>query len=75
KIYPMTLKEEEELNAFIDKNLKSGRIYISKSQYAAPCFFIPKTNGSKQLVQNYWKINQYMVKDKMPIPLISEVVN
>ncbi|KXN83394.1 hypothetical protein AN958_01498 [Leucoagaricus sp. SymC.cos] len=26
KIYPMTLKEEEELNTFIDENLKSGRI-------------------------------------------------
>ncbi|KXN87137.1 hypothetical protein AN958_09160, partial [Leucoagaricus sp. SymC.cos] len=47
KIYPMTLKEEEELNAFIDENLKSGRIHISKSQYAAPCFFLPKKDGSK----------------------------
>ncbi|KXN86165.1 hypothetical protein AN958_09795 [Leucoagaricus sp. SymC.cos] len=47
KIYPMTIKEEEELNTFIDENLKSGRIRISKSQYAAPCFFIPKKDRSK----------------------------
>ncbi|KXN86532.1 hypothetical protein AN958_09958 [Leucoagaricus sp. SymC.cos] len=47
KIYPMMLKEEEELNAFIDENLKSGRICISKSQYTALCFFIPKKDGSK----------------------------
>ncbi|KXN87509.1 hypothetical protein AN958_08746 [Leucoagaricus sp. SymC.cos] len=47
KIYSMTLKEEEELNVFIDKNLKSGGICISKSQYIAPCFFIPKKDGSK----------------------------
>ncbi|KXN87523.1 hypothetical protein AN958_08596, partial [Leucoagaricus sp. SymC.cos] len=32
KIYPMTLKEEEELNAFMDENLKSGRIQVLKSQ-------------------------------------------
>ncbi|KXN85047.1 hypothetical protein AN958_11753, partial [Leucoagaricus sp. SymC.cos] len=47
KIYPMTIKEEEELNTFINKNLKSGRIRVSKSQYATPCFFIPKKDGSK----------------------------
>ncbi|KXN87568.1 hypothetical protein AN958_08502 [Leucoagaricus sp. SymC.cos] len=47
KIYPMILKKEEELDAFIDKNLKSERICISKLQYAAPCFFIPKKDGSK----------------------------
>ncbi|KXN81719.1 hypothetical protein AN958_03795 [Leucoagaricus sp. SymC.cos] len=47
KIYPMTIKEEEELNTFINENLKSGRIWVSKSQYAAPCFFIPKKDGSK----------------------------
>ncbi|KXN92602.1 hypothetical protein AN958_10347 [Leucoagaricus sp. SymC.cos] len=47
KIYPITLKEEEELNAFIDENLKSGRIHVSKSQYATPCFFIPKKNRPK----------------------------
>ncbi|KXN82232.1 hypothetical protein AN958_02860 [Leucoagaricus sp. SymC.cos] len=51
KIYPMTLKEEEELNTFIDENLKSGRIQVLKSQYAAPYFFIPKKDGSKQLDQ------------------------
>ncbi|KXN82052.1 hypothetical protein AN958_03270 [Leucoagaricus sp. SymC.cos] len=45
----MTLKEEEELNAFIDENLKSGRIHISKSQYMAPCFFI-----SKKTALNDW---------------------
>ncbi|KXN89214.1 hypothetical protein AN958_05917 [Leucoagaricus sp. SymC.cos] len=47
KIYPMTLKEKEELNIFIDENLKSGKIYISKSQYATPYFFIPKKDSSK----------------------------
>ncbi|KXN89545.1 hypothetical protein AN958_05549 [Leucoagaricus sp. SymC.cos] len=45
----MTLKEEEELNAFINENLKSGRIHISKSQYVAPCFFIPKKDETEVL--------------------------
>ncbi|KXN86789.1 hypothetical protein AN958_09640 [Leucoagaricus sp. SymC.cos] len=53
----MTLKEEKELNTFINENLKSGRICISKSQYTALYFFIPKKDRSKQLVQDYQKIN------------------
>ncbi|KXN92649.1 hypothetical protein AN958_00897, partial [Leucoagaricus sp. SymC.cos] len=73
--YPMMLKKEEELNTFINKNLKSERIYISKSQYMTLYFFIPKKDSLKQLVQDYWKINQYTVKDKTPIPLISKVIS
>ncbi|KXN92601.1 hypothetical protein AN958_10346 [Leucoagaricus sp. SymC.cos] len=74
KIYPITLKKEE-LNVFVDENLKSGRIHVLKSQYAAPCFFIPKKDRSKWLVQDYQKINQYTVKDKTSISLISKVVD
>jgi len=42
----MTLKEEEALNQWLDKQLKTGLIVESKSKYAAPCFYIPKKNGS-----------------------------
>ena len=47
----------------------------SKSQYAAPCFYIPKKDGSLRLVQDYRKLNQVTIKDKMPLPLIGEVIN
>ena len=46
-----------------------------KSRYVAPCFYIPKKDGSLQLVQDYRKLNQVMIKDKMPLPLIGEVIN
>jgi len=46
KAYTMTLKEKEALNQWLDKKLKTGLIVESKSQYAAPCFYIPKKNGS-----------------------------
>ena len=46
KAYVMTLKEEEALNQWLDEQLKAGLIVESKSRYAAPCFYIPKKDGS-----------------------------
>ena len=47
----------------------------SKSRYAASCFYIPKKDGSLQLVQDYRKLNQVTIKDKTPLPLIGEVID
>jgi len=46
KAYAMTLKEKEALNQWLDKQLKAGLIVESKSRYVAPCFYIPKKDGS-----------------------------
>ena len=71
----MTLKEEEALNQWLDEQLKIGLIVESKSRYAVPCFYILKKDGSLQLVQDYRKLTQVMIKDKMPLPLIGEVID
>jgi len=44
--YVMTLKEEEALNQWLDKQLKAGLIVESKSRYMALCFYILKKDGS-----------------------------
>ena len=75
KAYTMTLKKEEALNQWLDKQLKTGLIVESKSRYAAPCFYILKKDGSLQLVQDYRKLNQVTIKDKTLLPLIGEVIN
>jgi len=41
----------------------------------ASYFYIFKKNGSLQLVQDYRKLNQVMIKDKTPLSLIGEVIN
>jgi len=53
----MTLKKEEALNQWLDKQLKAGLIVESKSRYVTPCFYIPKKDGSLWLVQDYRKLN------------------
>ena len=47
----------------------------SKSRYVVPCFYIPKKDGLLRLVQDYRKLNQVIIKDKILLPLIGEVIN
>jgi len=47
----------------------------SKSRYAVLCFYIPKKDSSLWLVQDYRKLNQVTIKDKMPLSLIEEVID
>jgi len=46
KIYPLNVKEQKELDKFLDEHLKSGRIRLSKLPCAAPFFFVKKKDGS-----------------------------
>ena len=71
----MTLKEKEALNQWLDEQLKAELIVESKSRYVVPCFSIPRNDESLRLVQDYQKLNQIIIKDKMPLPLIREIIN
>jgi len=42
----MTIKKEEALNKWLDEQLDIELIKESKSRYVAPCFYIPKKDGS-----------------------------
>jgi hypothetical protein len=75
KIYPLSLNEQAELDAFLDENLKSGRIRPSKSPMASPVFFVKKKDGSLRLVQDYRKLNDMTIKNSYPLPIISDIVN
>ena len=58
----------------MEENLYTGRIHPFKSPMAALVFFIKKKNGSLRLVQDYRALNSMTVKNKYPLPLISELV-
>jgi len=59
----------------LDEQLKAGLIVQSKSRYVAPCFYIPKKDGSLQLIQDYKKLNQVTIRDKTLLSLIREIIN
>ncbi len=45
KVYPLNHNEQAELDKFLDENLSSGRIQLSKSPMALPFFFVKKKDG------------------------------
>ena len=37
-------------------------------------FFVRKNNGKNRIVQDYWYLNEWTVKNNDPLPLISDVI-
>ncbi|SJL05728.1 uncharacterized protein ARMOST_09064 [Armillaria ostoyae] len=75
KVYPLNPIEQKELDKFLDENLASGRIKPSKSPMASPFFFVKKKNGTLRPVQDYRKLNEMTIKNRYPLPLISELMD
>jgi len=75
KVYPLSPLEQAELDAFLEENLRTRQIQSLKSSVAAPVFFIKKKDGLLRLVQDYRVLNAVTVKNRYPLPLISELVS
>lgn len=75
KTYNLSPDEQKELDEFLEENLQSGRIRPSKSPFASPFFFVKKKDGRLRPVQDYRKLNAITVKNRYPLPLVSELVD
>ena len=75
KLYAMSPNEQEELDKFLDENLKSGRIRPSKSPMASPVFFVKKKDGSLRFVQDYRKLNSITIRNRYPLPLLPDIMS
>ena len=75
KTYNFMLDEKKELDVPLEENLKSGRIYPSKSPFASAFFFIKKKDGKLRPVQDYQKLNAITIKNRYPLPLISKLID
>jgi hypothetical protein len=56
-------------------NQEWGWIHNSISPAGAPIHFVQKKDGSLRLCIDYRGLNALMVKDRTPLPLISEVLD
>ena len=74
-IYSLSQAELSALREFIDKNLKAGFIYPSKSTHGAPILFAKKKDGSLCLCVDYRGLNRITRKDRYPLPLISDLLD
>ncbi|KAJ3533934.1 hypothetical protein NMY22_g7130 [Coprinellus aureogranulatus] len=75
KVYPMSPNEQQELIRFLEENLQKGYIRPSKSPLASPVFFVKKKDGKLRFVQDYRKLNEITVKNRYPLPLVSDIIN
>ena len=74
KVYPLSREEREEVREFMKEQLRKGYIRPSKSPQMAPVFFVGKKDGKKRMVQNYRYLNEWMIKNNYPLPLISDIL-
>jgi len=74
KVYPLSPVEQKELDSFLEENLHTRQIHLSKLPMATLVFFIKKKNGSLQLVQDYHALNSMTVKNKYLLSLISKLI-
>jgi hypothetical protein len=75
KIYNLTLEEQKELDKFLDENLEKEYIWLSQLPQASPFFFVKKKDGRLRPCQDYRYLNDWMVKNAYPLPLISEIID
>ncbi|KAF8648449.1 hypothetical protein AX16_006276 [Volvariella volvacea WC 439] len=75
KVYNLSTPEQKALEEFLKENLEMGQIRPSKSPMASPFFFIKKKDGSLRPVQDYRYLNSITIKNRYPLPLISEIIN
>jgi len=57
KVYLLLREEREEVQTFVEDQLRKGYIRPSKSSQMSPVHFVAKRDGIQRMVQDYWHIN------------------
>jgi len=75
RIYPLSRDEREEVQNFINNQLRKGYIRPSKYPQTSPVFFVGKKDGSKRMVIDYCNLNNQTVKNNYPLLLITDLID
>jgi len=75
RIYPLSKNEREEVQNFVEDQLRKGYIRPSKSPQTSSVFFVGKKDGSKRMIMDYQNLNSQTVKNNYPLPLITELID
>ena len=73
RLYGLSEKELAEVRDYIKKNVEKGYIRESKSSAGYPILFVPKKDGTLRMCVDYRKLNDITIKDRYPLPNISEL--
>jgi len=75
RIYPLFRDKREEVQNFINDQLRKGYIRPSKSPQTSPVFFVGKKDRSKRIIMDYCNLNNQTVKNNYPLPLITDLID
>jgi len=71
KVYPLSHKEQEVEDKFLDENLAKGYIVPSHSPYGFSTFSVPKKDSKETwYIINYRPLNTVTCKDVTPLPML-----
>lgn len=74
-IYNLSATELSTLRDYLEDALQKGWITHSKSPAGAPILFVPKKDGGLRLCVDYRGLNKVTIKNRHPLPLISEILD
>ena len=75
KVYPLSPDEQKATDNFIEENLRTWKIWPSSSLQASSFFYVGKKDSRLRPCQDYRYINEHMIKDVYPLPLISDLID
>ena len=74
-MYNLSVKELAVLKDYLETAEANGWIRRSASEAGAPILFVPKKDGSLRLCVDYRGLNEVTIKNRHPLPLISETLD
>ena len=74
-LYNLSQNELQVLRDYLEDAEKKGWIRRSTSPAGAPVLFVPKKDGGLRLCVDYRGLNNVTIKNRHPLPLISETLD
>ena len=75
RIYLLSKNKREEVQNFVNDQLRKGYIRLSKSPQTSPVFFVGKKDRSKKMVIDYCNLNDQTVKNNYLLLLITDLID
>src|SRR5690606_14166940 len=74
KPYRLPTEQANDIKKQIKELLEYNFISKSKSEWASPCFVVPKPDKTYRMCIDYRELNNQTIKDKYSIPYLQDLV-